>query len=117
MIDESTDTKKKLSQNYSFSKSEIHNNDREEFYIFSVGQGNSQLAIYEKYGFAVLYDCGSASTRVHPKIKNLQDSTDFSFIFKRKEYQEKQVTSNITQNLPNKDSCYFSVNAFLSIII
>ena len=40
---------------------------REEFYVFGLGQGNSQLAVYEKSDFAVLYDCGSSSLRTHPK--------------------------------------------------
>lgn len=47
----------------------VSDTDREEFYIFSVGQGNSQLAVYEKSGFAVLYDCGSSSQQIHPKFR------------------------------------------------
>lgn len=86
----------------SFSKVSSHKldikNEREEFYIFSVGQGNSQLAVYEQYRFAVLYDCGSASTQIHPKIDKLQNSEDFSFVFKRKENIFK-----IPSNLPNVD--------------
>ncbi len=39
--------------------------EKDNFYIFDVGQGNCQLVIYgeEKTGF--LYDCGSMSTREH----------------------------------------------------
>lgn len=45
--------------------------DKEEgFYIFNVGQGNSQLAIYGERGdpFGVLYDCGSSTEAVNDKI-------------------------------------------------
>lgn len=42
----------------------------EKFYIFDVGQGNSQLAIYNDIG--ILYDCGSMSKYVSNKINELQ---------------------------------------------
>ena len=48
--------------------------EKEEFYIFGVGQGNSQLAIYNysDHKFGVLYDCGSSSAQLHPKFQALQ---------------------------------------------
>ena len=33
----------------------------DSFYIFDVGQGNCQLAIFEEEGIRILYDCGSSS--------------------------------------------------------
>ena len=54
----------------------IQNKNREEFYVFGVGQGNSQLAVYEGNGFAVLYDCGSSSLQKHTKYKDPILKTD-----------------------------------------
>ncbi len=42
----------------------------EEFYIFPMGQGNSQLVIYERPEgkVGILYDLGSKSLQMHPKF-------------------------------------------------
>lgn len=33
------------------------------FYIFDVGKGNCQLAVFEDEKIGIMYDCGSFSTR------------------------------------------------------
>lgn len=43
----------------------------EEFYIFDVGQGNSQLVIYKQAKLGFLYDAGSSSRQKHPKLTGL----------------------------------------------
>lgn len=58
---------------------------KETFYLFNVGQGNSQLAIYDEgleTPFGVLYDCGSSSQTVNEKIlKTRFSNTSFkSFV-------------------------------------
>jgi len=44
--------------------------DKEEFYIFPMGQGNSQLVIYQRFEgkVGILYDLGSKSLQMHPKF-------------------------------------------------
>jgi beta-lactamase superfamily II metal-dependent hydrolase len=56
----------------------------EEFYIFDVGQGNSQLAIYKKDGknIGILYDSGSSSSKAHPKISQLKGG-EWKLFFKK----------------------------------
>jgi hypothetical protein len=66
----------------------------EEFYIFGVGQGNSQLAVYEKSKFAVLYDCGSSSSFSHPKNIILK-SLGFSKLFIRKAKDIEESKDNV----------------------
>lgn len=77
--------------------------DREEFYIFGVGQGNSQLAIYEKSAFAVLYDCGSSSSQIHPKIKDLQNYNNFKTIFRKIDKTNKIHKKEVEKGLENID--------------
>jgi len=65
-------------ENSSNSSSEIHPNYFAKFYVFDVGQGNSQLIIYPELKIAFLYDAGSSSYRKH--LKFLSDDkrmTDF----------------------------------------
>lgn len=64
-----------------------YNKDEESFYIFGVGQGNAQLAAYrDKFG--VLYDCGSSSQSIHPKLcefkRNWVDEKLWSPVFLKK---------------------------------
>ena len=70
---------------------------REEFYVFGMGQGNSQLAIYEGQKFAVLYDCGSSSLQKHPK-----------YVDRSKENQE--ITIINTLYTKNENYSYFETS-------
>lgn len=54
------------------------------FYIFDVGQGNCQLAVYEEEKIGVLYDCGTSSTQEHVKITALKQK-NLTYIFQNKE--------------------------------
>ncbi|MBN9413092.1 MAG: hypothetical protein J0H12_04130 [Candidatus Paracaedimonas acanthamoebae] len=50
---------------------------KDAFYIFNVGQGNSQLAIYAEgleEPFGVLYDCGTSAQTVSDKILKFQSA-------------------------------------------
>ena len=60
----------------------------QEFYIFDVGQGNAQLAVYKKSKFAVLYDCGSSSQQSHPKFQSLSGEEDLVFEWNKKDSQK-----------------------------
>ena len=42
------------------------------FYIFDVGQGNCQLAVFEDEKIGIMYDCGSSSAKEHVKISALK---------------------------------------------
>jgi hypothetical protein len=64
---------------------------KDVFYIFNVGQGNSQLAIYSEdleEPFGVLYDCGSSAENVHPKIAKARSSRVYNTILSKKEIEE-----------------------------
>lgn len=60
----------------------------DQFYVFGLGQGNSQLAIYKNSGIGVLYDCGSTSQKTHPKLIALGNN-EFLEIFVRKHRNER----------------------------
>ncbi len=72
----------------------LHASEEEKFYVFGVGQGNAQLAIYKNIG--VLYDCGSSSQQTHPKIKSLL-SEDYSRIIAKKESKKQEYIPVIDQ--------------------
>ena len=60
----------------------------EEFYVFGVGQGNAQAAFYKgENNFGVLYDCGSTSQMVHPKIDTLQNKAYQPFFQTKTSFQ------------------------------
>jgi hypothetical protein len=67
---------------------------RQEFYIFGVGQGNAQLAVYEPSGFAALYDCGSSSQQGHPKYVACQQKL-FSSLFVEKVVKREESVSDL----------------------
>ena len=62
------------------------------FWIFNVGQGNCQLAIFEEEGIGVLYDCGSNSLKSFSKITKLTTEA-YKIFFQRK--NEKLALSKI----------------------
>ncbi|OJX10422.1 MAG: hypothetical protein BGO77_02285 [Caedibacter sp. 37-49] len=81
------------------------------FYIFNVGQGNSQLAVYTenlKEPFGVLYDCGSSAQVMNAKIFQTRSHSGFSSILTKKLNDDKEVerpvlsenNSNINFSLP-----------------
>ena len=82
------------------------------FYIFDVGQGNCQLAVFEdedeKTKIGILYDCGSSSTREHVKISALKqnvsnvDQDSYHYIFK------KLLVQNPTTNNQTKGNINFN---------
>ena len=83
------------------------------FYIFDVGQGNCQLAIYEEEKIGILFDCGSSSAQRLVKFSKLQKS-NYTSIFERNSRQSespKKVISkeqffkeNQTRNGESEDS-------------
>jgi len=56
----------------------------DEFWIFNVGQGNCQSAVYEKERIGVLYDCGSSSLKTCTKFSNLY-AKDYELFFLKKD--------------------------------
>ncbi|MCE2717091.1 MAG: hypothetical protein ACK4V2_06615 [Pseudomonadota bacterium] len=65
-------------EKHSVSSSGTHSIYFAKFYVFDVGQGNSQLIVYPELKIAFLYDAGSSSYRKH--LKFLSDDkrmTDF----------------------------------------
>lgn len=64
------------------AKKEYIGGDNEVFYVFDVGQGNSQLAVFLKSKMAVLFDGGSSSQTVYPK--HLHTRQDVPNLFIRK---------------------------------
>ncbi|MHA1558198.1 MAG: hypothetical protein ACTSXG_00060 [Alphaproteobacteria bacterium] len=87
-----------------FSFVPIHgmSSSNETFYVFDVGQGNSQLAVYTS-GLAVLYDCGSSSMKFHPKLDNFKNK-NYQPLFLKKNMQERTVQNIVPfyqENQPN----------------
>ena len=74
--------------------------DEEKFYIFGVGQGNSQLAVYGKNRIGVLYDCGSTSSMTEMKLANIAKGgkTNHFFIDRSFQHQEEIRKSNMSQS-------------------
>ena len=64
-------------------KQDIITTNNEAFYIFSVGQGNAQLAVYSN--FSVLYDCGSKSSSSYSKVYDLHREEYELFLKKKAE--------------------------------
>ncbi len=79
-----TQSSEKASSN-SIVFSNHHKKNFEKFYVFDVGQGNSQLAIYNNIG--ILYDCGSMSRYVFNKVQSLQ-SQEGTLLFSSKKHTE-----------------------------
>lgn len=67
------------------------------FYIFDVGEGNCQLAVFEDEKIGIMYDCGSSSTRESIKIFALKQN-DYHYISKKL-----QVTNISKVNPTNED--------------
>lgn len=70
----------------------------EAFYIFDVGQGNSQLAIYfDQLGkpFGILYDCGSSAQTVNSKFLQLRSKStiDELMVFFSKKREKTEVSA------------------------
>jgi len=66
---------------------------KDSFYIFNVGQGNSQLAMYVEgpgEAFAVLYDGGTSAETVNSKVLKIQSSNKESkpFLMKKTELSQ-----------------------------
>ena len=57
--------------------------ENEEFFIFDVGQGNSQLVIYKQAKIGFLYDAGSSSKQKHPKLTGLNKGDWEVFLTKK----------------------------------
>ena len=103
----------------------------EEFYVFDVGQGNSQFAAYKKSGIGVLYDCGSSSSQVHPKINQLKSDEEWHTFFKRrvdkpKITEKKQLdfddvpddkNSQSSESISLKESSAVKTNKYIRSII
>ncbi len=85
---------------------------KEYFYIFDVGQGNMQMALYPR--FAVIYDGGSKTSVMPEKIKRLQDinnriiytSTSSQEKNTFENQKEKKRTSAGTEGSPQKFTIY-----------
>lgn len=87
----SSEEKSGLTENLGSPNIAFKEDIKDVFYIFNVGQGNSQLAIYSeglKEPFGVLYDCGSSAENVHPKISKARSSQGYNIIISRKEPEE-----------------------------
>ena len=84
------------------------------FYIFDVGQGNCQLAVFEikkenskdeKTKIGILYDCGSSSTWEHVKISALKqnvsnvDQDSYHYIFKKPLVQNPTMNNQTKWNI------------------
>lgn len=63
----------------------LHSDFNQVFYIFGLGQGNSQLAIYKNSRIGILYDCGSTAQTVKDKYIATRQSTQDLFISKLSE--------------------------------
>lgn len=81
MMDVQDTQNSKAEATYAINAAEEHPRFIEKFYIFDVGQGNSQLAIYNDIG--ILYDCGSMSKFVSNKVNELQTAEN-SLLFPSK---------------------------------
>lgn len=81
------------------------------FYIFDVGQGNCQLAVFknkdETTKIGIMYDCGSFSSREHVKISALKQG-DYHYIFKKR--------SSEYESLPAEEG-YSEDNSLIQITI
>lgn len=52
--------------------------NKETFYIFNMGEGNSQLATYDEEGensFGILYDCGSSTEYTREKVAHIRSES------------------------------------------
>ena len=58
----------------------------DEFYVFDVGQGNAQLAIYNSARLGFLFDSGTSSKQKHPKFQTGDQSRLSPFL--KKEVKE-----------------------------
>jgi len=95
------------------------------FYIFDVGQGNCQLAVFEikkenskdeKTKIGIMYDCGSRSSKEHVKIHELKqnvsnaDQDGYHYIFKKKlKVQSSKERSNKDES-PSAEKGYSGNN-------
>ncbi len=68
----------------------------DEFWIFNVGQGNCQLAVYEKERIGILYDCGSSSWKTCTKLSALH-AEKYELFFQKK---DKAGSPNKTSGQP-----------------
>ncbi len=68
------------------------------FWIFNVGQGNCQLAIFEEECVGFLYDCGSISLKSFSKITNLTTG-DYKIFFHRKD-EKLALSENVSKAAP-----------------
>ena len=66
------------------------NESKEEFYVFDVGQGNSQLILYKEAKLGFLYDCGTSSKQKHPKLQSLQNE-DWNVFLTKKIFPKKKL--------------------------
>jgi len=85
------------------------------FYIFNVGQGNSQLAVYSeglKEPVGVLYDCGSSAGNVHPKIAKARSSQGYNIIISRKASEEENNNIDFGQEDLNTSLLPTSLDSF-----
>jgi beta-lactamase superfamily II metal-dependent hydrolase len=74
----------------------------EEFFIFDVGQGNSQLVLYKQAKLGFLYDAGSSSRQKHPKLIDLHEK-DWSVFLTKKPIIPSTNLSNLSLDMFKDD--------------
>lgn len=108
---------------------DINASETEEFYVFPMGQGNGQLVIFHQgeKSIGVLYDLGSKSLQLHPKLSS-RGNWELNFLTKKETeeeladisvdfdhmFSEEQDETYVTPVKPPRSIESFSLNAKLS---
>lgn len=76
----------------------------DSFYIFDVGKGNCQLAIFEEEGIGILYDCGTSSKKKPTKfISTIKEENWYQIYQKKTENREIPTHRVSEENLDSTD--------------
>ena len=76
----------------------------DRFYIFDVGKGNCQLAIFEEEGIGILYDCGSSSGKKPAKfLSTITEGSWYKIYQKQTENQDIPTHRVSEENLNSID--------------
>ena len=69
----------------------------DSFYIFDVGQGNCQLAIFEEEGIGILYDCGSSCGKKPIKFIPIIKEENWIQIYQKKTENREIPTHRVSE--------------------
>ena len=67
----------------------------EDFYVFDVGQGNCNFAVYKESKIGFIFDAGSKNSKTISKISQFQTEEDEFAVFAEKKKQEASLQTDI----------------------